>query len=128
MRHPSPLSAALALLLLLPLAASAQIDPHIIPASGTIGNCSFVTGNLHFHCIPLYIAYLIQLIFSFIGTICLLEIIYGGYQIAMGGLPDFGDKESGKKRVQSALMGLAACILSFVIVDMLVSALISGPA
>jgi hypothetical protein len=45
-----------------------------------IGRCNFITGDIHFDCIPLYFAYLIQLVFSFLGLICLAMIMWAGYK------------------------------------------------
>jgi hypothetical protein len=108
--------------LVLPHTGFAQIDPHLIPESGGSADCDFVTGEFDFECIPLYVAYVIQVMFSFIGTICLIQIIYGGYQIMIGNLTD--DKESGKKRIRSAIFGLAVSLLSFLIIDMIIGAVI----
>ncbi len=117
------------LLGILPELASAQFNPHLIPEGGVIGNCSFVTGfwnqadpGAAWGCIPLYIAFLIQTIFSFIGTLCLIQIIWGGYEMALGGLS--GDKEAGKNRVQRALMGLAFSLFVYLIVNMVVSVVV----
>jgi len=101
-------------------------DPALIPASGTLGDkCNFITGEFDFDCVPLYVGYLIQIVFAMSGGFALMEILKGGYQIGMGGLT--GDKEGGKKRVTWALIGLALCILSFVIVDFAISTLLLGP-
>jgi hypothetical protein len=111
--------------LLVPAAAFAQLNPQLIPESGTIGRCSFITGDIHFDCIPLYVGYLIQLIFSFIGTICLVEIIWGGYEYALSGFQ--GDTTTAKKRISNAIFGLVFSVLAFLIVDTIVSVLLAGP-
>ena len=102
-------------------------DPALIPASGMLGDkCNFITGEFDFDCVPLYVGYLVQIVFAMSGGFALIEIIKGGYQIGMGVLT--GDKEAGKKRVTWALAGLALCILAFVIVDFVISTLLLGPA
>lgn len=106
-------------LALVPGVALAQFDPHLIPASGTIGVCSFMTGQFTWSCIPLYIGYLIQTVFSFIGTLCLIQIIWAGYEMAISSLS--GDKEAGKNRLQHALIGLAFSLFVYLIVNMVVS-------
>ena len=100
----------------------------IIPQSGELGSsaCSFITGNFHFNCIPIYIGYLVKVLFAMAGGFALIEIVKSGFQIAMSGLPD-GNKEAGKQRLRWALIGLAMCILSFVIVDYILSSLLLGP-
>jgi len=108
--------------LLAPALALAQFDPHLIPTSGTIGGCSFITGQFTWGCIPLYIGYLIQTVFSFIGTLCLIQIIWAGYEMAIGSVS--GDKEAGKNRLQRALMGLAFSLFVYLIVNMVVSVVV----
>lgn len=105
--------------ILAPAIALAQFDPHLIPTSGTIGGCSFMKGNFTWSCIPQYIAFLIQTIFSFIGTLCLIQIIWAGYEMSIGSLS--GDKEAGKNRMQHALIGLAFSLFVYLIVNMVVS-------
>ncbi len=111
--------------LMVPVLSQAQLNPQLIPESGTIGRCSFVTGDFQFDCIPLYLAYLIQLVFGAVGTICLLMIIYAGYEWAFAGLG--GDTQGAKKRLSNALLGLALSVLSYLVVDTIVSVLLSGP-
>ena len=98
-----------------------------IPASGVLPGaaCSFITGEFDFDCSPIYVGYLIQAVFAMTGGFALMEILKSGYEIAMSGIT--GDKEKGKKRLQWALIGLALSILSFLIVDFAISALLLGP-
>lgn len=111
-------------LVALPAAVFAQ-DPELIPASGNLGpGCDFITGDLHFHCVPLYLAYLIKLVFGATGGFFMIQMIRGGFELAFSG---FGDRETAKNRIKNAIMGLAVCILSFLIVDTVASALLSGP-
>jgi hypothetical protein len=112
--------------ILAPAIALAQFDPHLIPTSGTIGGCNFMQGfwenespGMTWACIPQYIAFLIQTIFSFIGTLCLIQIIWAGYEMSIGSLS--GDKEAGKNRMQHALIGLAFSLFVYLIVNMVVS-------
>ena len=126
MRHLLPVW--FGLLLVVPTMALAQLDitnPQLIPETGVLSpTCNFVTGDLHYECIPIYLAYVIKLIFGFTGMICLLQIMRAGYELAFSG---FGDRESSKKRIQNALLGLAVCIFSYLIVDTVVTVLLSGP-
>lgn len=87
-------------------------------------SCNFVTGELHFECIPMYIGYLIELIFGFTAGMCLLEIIHAGYEMSFSG---FGDRESSRKRIWNALLGLAMAVMAFLIVDTILTVLLSGP-
>lgn len=108
---------------------SAQ-DPGLIPPSGKLFGpgvvCDFTLGEFDFDCIPIYIGYLVQVIFTFSGGFALIEILKGGYQIGISGLPG-QDKEAGKRRVTWALIGLALSILAFVVVDFVISSLLLGP-
>jgi len=101
--------------------AMAQIDPHLIPVAQPSG-CNITTGEFGYNCIPLYVAYLIKTVFSFIGTLCLLQIIYGGYQIALGSL--LIDKEKGWNRIKAAVGGLLVSVFCFAIVDMIIAVVI----
>lgn len=101
------------------------VGPQLIPDTGTIGeNCSFVTGMFTFDCIPLYLAYLIRLAFGLAGGFALFHIIQGGYEYALSGVQAIGiDKESAKKRIGNAILGLSVVILAYLIVDTIVSAI-----
>ena len=101
--------------------------PQLIPDTGTIGNCSFITGEFNFECIPLYLAYLIQLAFGFAGSFTLFQLIQGGYEYALSGLQPIAEglpaKETAKKRITNALLGLVVVILTYLIIDTIVSAI-----
>lgn len=112
---------ALFTLALVPVRALAQLTPSLIPQDGMIGRCNFVTGDIHFDCVPLYVAYLIQLLFGSLGTICLLMIIWAGYEWAFSGLE--GDSQKAKARLRNAIMGLIFSVAAFLIVDTVVSVL-----
>lgn len=101
--------------------AHAQTNPHLLP-EGPLGSCNFMTGELSYDCIPLYVSYAINTVFGFIGTICLLQIIYGGYEWATGNLT--GKTEEGKTRIRNAIISFVIALLSFAIVDMIVSVVV----
>ena len=106
-----------------PMLAQAQT---LIPDSGTLGaSCNFITGDMDFGCIPIYVGYLVEVLFAFTGGFALMEIVKSGFQIAAGGLT--GDKERGKQRLTWALIGLGVSLLSFAIVDYIISGLLFGP-
>ena len=109
-----------------PATVFAQAPTSLIPESGELGSgCSFVTGEFGFECFPLYIAYLIQVVFGFCAGFALVGIIFAGYKIAIGGYT--GDKDKGKEHLKWSLIGLAICVLAFLIVDFLVSGLLLPP-
>ena len=112
----------LVLLLIVPNTLSAQ--PYLIPESGTIGGCSFITGDFGFDCLPLYLSYLIRLLFGLAGGFALFQIIQAGYEYGLSGLPvGIVDKESAKKRIMNAIIGLVVVVLMYLIIDTLLSAM-----
>ncbi len=126
-----PLTAlALATFLLLPAAVMAQgVGPQLIPESGMIGDCSFITGDFSYDCFPLYLAYLIRFVFGFAGGFALFELIRAGYEWAISGVAgEFATKETAVKRITNALIGMAVVVLAFLIIDTLVSAVFIGPS
>lgn len=101
----------------------------LIPDTGQIGNCNFITGDFDFECIPLYLSYVIRIAFGFAGGFAMTEVIRGGYEYALSGMQGIGlgpDKESAKKRITHAIMGLSVTVLAYVIIDTIVAALFSG--
>jgi hypothetical protein len=105
-------------LMVFPSVAFAQVTT-IIPESG--GDCDYGSGKLDWSCFPLLVGRIVEFIIGFIGTLCLLEIIVGGFQIMIGstGIPGVGDK--GKTRIINAIVGLLISILAFAIVNIFVS-------
>jgi hypothetical protein len=119
MRIGSALPAFL-ILILMPFVAAGQ-NPVVIPSDLGPG-CSFTTGQFGFHCIPLYVAYLIQLVFGFAGGFALTQIILAGYQIATGSLTG-KDSSGARSRILWAIIGLGVCVFSFLIIDTIIFAL-----
>ncbi|PIR48655.1 hypothetical protein COU80_03030 [Candidatus Peregrinibacteria bacterium CG10_big_fil_rev_8_21_14_0_10_55_24] len=118
MLHRSRIASAL--FILAPSLAYAQ-NPSLIPSSGTIGSCNFLTGDIHASCVVEYLQYLIGLIFMFIGAFFLLMIIVAGYQIAIGSFT--GQKEAGFERLRWAIIGFMISALSFAIISFVIGAL-----
>ena len=108
------------LLLLAPTTANAQFTSII--TSG-ISGCDFLTGRITSDCIPSFIAHLIQILFSLIGIFFLVNVMYAGYEIAIGAATG-GGREAGLRRLQWAIIGLAVCICSFLILDLVLTILI----
>ncbi len=105
----------LILSLMAPLSANAQ---SLIPKSGQVGSCNFITGGIHAWCIPDYIAYLLGVIFMFIGAIFLLMIVVSGYKIALSSIG--GDKTAGYGTLKMAVLGFIISAFSFFIIDWVV--------
>jgi hypothetical protein len=118
MRVPAIRTTALALALLLPGLAYAQ--PGIIT---NIPGCDFVTGKMTSACVPMFIAHLIQFVFSLAGVFFILNVMFAGYQIAIGSVPGVGDKEKGKARLTWSIIGFVVTAFSFLIMDLILSVL-----
>ena len=114
----------LGILLILPTVAFAQTPTSgLIPATGNLGaGCNFVTGNIGFACIPLYIGYVIRAILPLAGVLFLLSIIFSGYKYMLGSISSEG-VEAGKKRLMASIIGFVVVILSYLIVDTIIEAL-----
>jgi len=100
----------------------------LIPATGQAGPCDFafptpMSSGIHFDCIPYYIGYLIQLVFVFAAGSFLIGIILGGYKYAIGSVTTEG-KEAGKKQLTGAVMGFVVVVLSYLLVDTVLEALL----
>jgi uncharacterized membrane protein YqhA len=74
-------------------------------------------GSLHVMDILYFIVKLIDLASSLAGTLCVLMLLYGGFQYMVSGLND--DKESAKKTLRYAITGLIVSFLAYLIVNIL---------
>ncbi len=100
---------------------SAQNTPSII--TGGIPGCDFVTGEINAgQCIPSFIAHIIQFLFGFAGGVCIVMIIFAGYEIVIGSLPG-GSSESGKNRLTWSIIGFIMAATSFYIMDFIITAI-----
>lgn len=81
--------------------------------------CDFATGKISAGCIPLFVGHLVEIIFSLISAFFLLNVIFAGYQMAMGSWT--GDKANGKDRLTWSIIGLVITVCSFLILDLIVS-------
>lgn len=89
--------------------------------TGGIPGCNFITGEINAgQCLPNFIAHLIQFVFGFAAGICLIMIIFAGYEIVIGNLPG-GSSEAGKNRLTWAIIGFIMAATSFFIMDFIIS-------
>ena len=79
--------------------------------------CAVKTGDIHLWMIPFFITYLIEFIIGLAGLASVLFIVYGGFQYITGGLSD--DKESGKKTIKFAIIGLLVSLVAWIIVNII---------
>lgn len=105
----------------MPIIASAQGNPSVLPPGWGANNpnCNVMTGNFKASCIPMFIGYLVALVFSFISAFFILNVIYAGYQIALGSWT--GEKSEGKDRLTWSIIGLVVCVCAYLILDLVVS-------
>lgn len=102
------------------IAQDGQIE--IIPSYWNSDPCNIENGMMKAACIPEFIGNIISVIFSLISAFFLLNVIYAGYQIAMGSWT--GEKSEGKDRLQWSMIGLVICVCSFLILDLVVSVIL----
>ncbi|MBP9750759.1 MAG: hypothetical protein KBC95_02830 [Candidatus Peribacteraceae bacterium] len=120
--HGRRMMIALGLLAAL-VAAPAHAQDFALITEGIEG-CDFVTGILDVTCIPNFIGFLVKMIFGATGMIFMVNVMVGGYQLAISGVTE--DKASGKNRIMYSIIGFIVCACSFLIVDFVISALING--
>lgn len=82
-------------------------------------DCNFTTGKLIAACIPLFIGHLIEVIFSLVSIFFILNIIFAGYQFAIGAWS--GEKSKGKDRLLWSIIGLIVCASAFLILDVVLT-------
>ena len=72
---------------------------------------------------PFFVTYLIQFLLQIAGLIAVLFIVFGGFKYVTGGLIE--DKESGKKAVIHAIIGLLVALSAWIVVNFIQMALTS---
>lgn len=85
--------------------------------------CAVKTGKIRLFMMPFFITYLIQFLLQIAGLIAVLFIVYGGFKYVTGGLIE--DKESGKKAVIHAIIGLLVALSAWIVVNFIQMALTS---
>lgn len=79
--------------------------------------CAVITGRIHLYMIPYFIIYFIEILVEFAGVLCILFIVFGGLQYALGGISD--TKEKGKKTVMNAIIGLIVTTLAWIVINII---------
>lgn len=85
--------------------------------------CAVKTGKIRLFMMPFFVTYLIQFLLQIAGLIAVLFIVYGGFKYVTGGLIE--DKESGKKAVIHAIIGLLVALSAWIVVNFIQMALTS---
>ena len=75
------------------------------------------TGTVEITDVLYFIVKLIDLVSMLAGSICVLMLLYGGYQYMISGLND--DKEAAKKTFRYAITGLVITFLAYLIVNLI---------
>lgn len=112
----------LSALLIAPMIANAA--PWGVIVEGIPG-CNFSTGELTAACIPRFVGHIITLIFGLVGTFFVLNVMYAGYQLALGYIGEGGaDKGAGKDRLKYSIIGLIVTTCSYLILDLVLSVIL----
>lgn len=82
--------------------------------------CAIKTGRISVWMVPFYITYIIRFLIGLAGLISTLFIVIGGYRMVTGGIAE--DKESGKKTLLYAIVGLIVTLLAWIIVNIIQTA------
>lgn len=85
--------------------------------------CAVKTGKIRLFMMPFFVTYLIEFLLQIAGLIAVLFIVYGGFKYVTGGLIE--DKESGKKAVIHAIIGLLVALSAWIVVNFIQMALTS---
>lgn len=72
------------------------------------------TGNLHLRQIPCFIKFFSQTLIAIAGTLSVIFVMLGGYRYVLG---SDEDKDSAKKTIQYALIGLIVTLMAWIFVD-----------
>lgn len=85
--------------------------------------CAIKTGRIRMYMMPYFLIYLIEFLLRIAGIISVLFVAYGGFKYTVGGLME--DKDSGKKIITYALMGLVVSLSAWILVNFVQIALTS---
>lgn len=90
---------------------------------GLVLGCAIKTGRVKLYMVPYFVTYIIQYLLGIAGLIAVLFMVYGGFKYVTGGISE--DKETGKKVILHALVGLVIALSAWIIVNFVQVALTS---
>lgn len=85
--------------------------------------CAIASGRTRLFMLPFFLVYIIEFLLQIAGLIAVLFVVIGGYRYVLGGITE--DKESGKKTITHALVGLVLSLSAWIIVNFIQVALTS---
>jgi len=95
--------------------------PSLFPDGGVAG-CDFASGNITAPCVYIFIAHVIQVVFGFVGGVCLILILISGYRVLFAVVTG-GERSAGTEMMRWAIIGFITCALTFFIIDFIISTL-----
>jgi hypothetical protein len=85
--------------------------------------CAIQHGLLELWMLPFIITELIQFLVALGGMIAMLFIVIGGYQYIIGGITD--EKEKGKKTILYAITGFVVVLVSWIVINIVQTFLVT---
>lgn len=87
------------------------------------GGASLPSPGSGFYCIEQYISDLTFIVIGFAASISLIMLMINGIRYMTGPATPGGSSDAAKKGIQSSLVGLAVCLLTYVILDTFIQAI-----
>ncbi len=109
--------------LLMPVAFAqpASLNPATPSCNSIFGNGGLNNPGAGFNCISEYISNLTFVIIAFAATLSLIMLIVNGFRYMIGPAIPGGSSDAAKKGIGSALLGVVLSLLSYIILDTIVS-------
>ncbi len=106
-------------------AQAANLDPGTAACTSIFTNGGFrpgAGGGVGFVCIADYVTNLTFVVIGFAASISLIMLMVNGFRYMVGPAIPGGSSDAAKKGIGAALTGLALSLLSYIILDTIVSA------
>lgn len=97
------------------------VDPKLCDFNKFFGDAGPPTPGEGFHCIAIYISNLTFLVIGFTASAALMGLIINGYRYMIGPAIPGGSSDAAKKGITMSLVGLAVSLLTYIILDTIVS-------
>lgn len=95
-------------------------DSGILGGNGAVTSTDLRNGDIGFSDIPKMISYATTFILAFAGTVSVIMIIYGAFQMALFGLTA-QEKKKGAETIQHGIIGFVIAVSSWFIINMVMS-------